>query len=420
MSRNVLERNEITKRIPAFAETPAPKTKSRAACIVTYSDFGANTRGRKQAAALLEAGYSVDIIIPRSHSDNRSWGLPDELNLHFVPLYKQRSRRQLMYAVRYFWFFVLTFATVTRLYFKRHYNFVQVQTLPEFLIFTAVIPRLWGAKVVLDVCDLSSELYESKFRRSSRDPVARLVRLVEKLSLMFANALLTVHEPYRQKLIERGMADQKITVLLNVADETVFKRAQNTRAATNPDCPMRLVYHGTIARRNGVDIIVQAVAHIKEIAPNLKLVLDVYGDGDAYSDVVELIDKLQVSELVRLHRGFVSIAQLPAMLAGADAGIVANRNDGFMEYTLPTKLLEYVALGIFGIVARTITIEAYFDATQVAFFEPENHRELAQRIIELAQNAALAKVKAERAYSFYDKHNWHETKQNYQRLVTSL
>lgn len=405
---------------PASYSKTASKVKTQTACLITYSDFGANTRGRKQASALMEAGYTVDCIIPRSRSDSSSWGLPADLSLHFVPIYKDRSHRQITYAVRYFLFFVLTFLIVTRLYFKQRYRYIQVATLPEFLVFTTLIPRLLGAKVVLDVCDLSSELYESKFQRPATDPLARLVRLVEKLSLNFANALLTVHEPYRQKLLERGLADRKITILLNVADETVFKRPQDLAEVVTPNQALRLVYHGTLARRNGVDLIIRALAEVKATAPTTHFKLDIYGDGDNYQEVVELINELGVTEMVNLQRGFVPVAQLPSLLAGANAGLVANRCDGFMEYTLPTKLLEYVALGIFSIVPRTITIEAYFDDTQVAFFEPEDYHGLAQRLIELAHNPRLAIEKARYAYAFYDSYNWSNTKACYQGLIAGL
>lgn len=411
--------NQTTEKRAATAVTA--RSQAPAACIITYSDFGANTRGRKQAEALMSAGFTVDCIIPRSLSDSRTWGLPPELNLEFMPIYKKRSKKQAMYAVRYFLFFVLTLLAVTRLHFKRRYTYIQVATLPEFMVFTALIPRLLGVKVVLDVCDLSSELYESKFRREATHPIARLVRLVEKMSLLFASELITVHEPYRQKLLERGIPDRKMTILLNVADETIFKPqpAPADEGAAGAKA-FRLVYHGTVARRNGVDLIIRALGEVKRTAPELPVVLDVYGDGDAYNEVLELIKELEVGNMVRLHRGFAPVAQLPTLLAGADAGLVANRYDGFMEYTLPTKLLEYVALGVPSIVARTVAIESYFDRTQLAFFEPEDYRELAGQIVELARNKARLSELSRQAYRFYDVHNWHNTRQRYLEMVGRL
>jgi lipopolysaccharide/colanic/teichoic acid biosynthesis glycosyltransferase len=88
-----------------------------------------------------------------------------------------------------------------------------------------------------------------------------------------------------------------------------------------------------------------------------------------------------------------------------------------MEYTLPTKLMEYVALGVPSIVARTISIETYFKSNQVVFFEPENYQELASRIIELANDREAAATRAEQAYHFYDEHNWRITKQHYLQAV---
>jgi lipopolysaccharide/colanic/teichoic acid biosynthesis glycosyltransferase/glycosyltransferase involved in cell wall biosynthesis len=389
-----------------------------AACFVTYSDFGANTRARKQAEALLSRGYTVDCLVPRTRN-SAGLVLPPGLRLYFMPVYKSRSRRQVMYAIRYFLFFVTAFATLTRLYFKKRYSYIQVATLPEFLVFTALVPRFCGVKVTLDVCDLSSELYESKFNRPRNHFTSRLVRLVEKTSLKFAGSLLTVHEPYRRKLLERGIPGHKITVLLNVADEKIFQRP-TVRQSSDRDRPLHLVYHGTIARRNGLDIIVLALAEVIKTAPDLKLVLNIYGDGDNYQEVVGLARRLEVTHLINFHRQFVPVNRLPALLSGADAGLVANRRDGFMEYTLPTKLMEYVALGVPGIAARTVCIETYFHSGQLAFFEPEDYQGLANRIIELAHDREAALARAERAYTFYAVHNWPNTRERYLRGVEAV
>lgn len=410
-----IEQQEQTAPVAA-PKMPVQRNWRRSALFVTYSDFGANSRALKQAEALLEAGYKVDVIIPKSRTDATKWQLPSGINLHFMPIYKQRSKRRIMYAFRYLGFFLFAFFAVSWMQLKNQYRYVQASTLPEFLVFTALVPRLMGTKVILDVCDLSSELYESKFKQPETAPISRLVRFVERLCFWFATDLITVHEPYRQKLLSRGVKDSKMTILMNVADETVFRWQADDEPPA--DEPFRLVYHGTVARRNGVDLIIQALAEVRKTDPALRVALDVYGDGDDYDAVVKMINELQVSDMVRLHRGFAPVNDLPRLLKGAQLGMVANRIDGFMEYTLPVKLLEYIALGIPAVVPRTNAIECHFDEAQVAYFTPEDVKGMAEQIVRLARQPQAAREMARAAYRFYDEHNWANSRRRYLGLVT--
>jgi lipopolysaccharide/colanic/teichoic acid biosynthesis glycosyltransferase len=118
-----------------------------------------------------------------------------------------------------------------------------------------------------------------------------------------------------------------------------------------------------------------------------------------------------------LHKGFAPVTSLPTLLRGAHLGVVANREDGFMEYTLPTKLMEYVAMGIPSVVPRTNAIIGYFDDKQVGFFTPGEPKGLAEQIVRLASNPVLAQQMADAAYKFYDEHNWAATRRRFVNLA---
>ena len=88
---------------------------------------------------------------------------------------------------------------------------------------------------------------------------------------------------------------------------------------------------------------------------------------------------------------------------------------------LPTKLLEYVTMGIPCIVPRTGTIGRYFDEDMVRFFTAENPDSLAEAIVELyrdpAQRIRLAQQATER---FGKTYRWSEHKKVYVQLVERL
>ena len=74
---------------------------------------------------------------------------------------------------------------------------------------------------------------------------------------------------------------------------------------------------------------------------------------------------------------------LSEVIRSADLGVIPVLNDNFTRYMLPTKLLEYVFLGIPSITSRTTTIESYFDETMVRFVEAGNVESLVEALCDL-------------------------------------
>jgi glycosyltransferase involved in cell wall biosynthesis len=112
--------------------------------------------------------------------------------------------------------------------------------------------------------------------------------------------------------------------------------------------------------------------------------------------------------------------RLPALIASADLALVPYRCDVFTGGILPTKLMEYAAMGIPALVARTPVISAYFDETMVEFFTPENIQELVARIRSLYHNRARLDELARNICKFNQRHNWASQKTEYVDLVRRL
>ena len=83
-------------------------------------------------------------------------------------------------------------------------------------------------------------------------------------------------------------------------------------------------------------------------------------------------------------------------------------------------MMEYAALGIPIIAAKTTTISAYFDSDMVSFFQPGNSEDLSAKIIELYKNPQLRTNLIEKSNKFNEEYSWDKVAADYVQLVTRL
>jgi glycosyltransferase involved in cell wall biosynthesis len=111
------------------------------------------------------------------------------------------------------------------------------------------------------------------------------------------------------------------------------------------------------------------------------------------------------------------VEDIAQMIQGASVGIVPNRRDLATEYMLPVKLLEYAHLGIPVICPKLLTIQYYFRADQVAYYEPGNVDELADCLCRLYADAGERAELAKKAGEFAKAFSWETLKERLFQVV---
>lgn len=356
-------------------------------CMVVDNVYP-DVRVERETNALLERGYQVDIICLHSP------GMPRTERIGRLTIRRVRiSRRRGASAFRQLWeyasFLAWATALVTLRQLRARYDVVQVHNVPDFLVFSAILPKLQGAAVILDLHDLMPEFFASRFGGDLNSPLARAVRLQERFATAFADQVITVTELWRSQLGRRGVPATKVHVVMNVPDDEAFPIREPIVRRT--DGPLTVVYHGTVTHRYGIDVLLTAFAVARHRVP---IRLLIHGRGEYMVEAQELADRLGITDQVRFSTGFLSTAEMATLVSDGDIGVVPNRNDLFTDGILPTKLMEYAAFGIPTIVSRSSAVETYFSDDMVRFVEPANVDDLAEAIVELAadpdRRAALA------------------------------
>lgn len=384
--------------------------------VLNYYPFS-EVRVRREAEALLEAGHSVDVIC-RRHSSEPKRETTGALTVHRLTV-GEKSWGVFSQLVEYLSFTLLAFFRVTALHLKDRFDVVEAHNLPDFLVFSAIVPRLTGSRVFLNIHDLMPEFYCSRFKRSMNSLPARILKVMEYLSCGFAHHVITVTDLWRETLIQRGVPAAKCFVVMNLADPAYFRRGKPAAAGSKPASSeadaFRLIYHGTIAHRYGVDLLLQALQNVKKEIPNVSL--RIHGRGEYVGTIRTMIDDLGLSGNVQLTTEFLAPDELSDLLQSAQVGIVPYRSDIFTDGILPTKLLEYVALGVPAIAARTQVITHYFGEDSVEYFQPGDVKDLSMRILALSRDPERRKLLASKSARFNDRYSWGAQKANYVRLV---
>lgn len=394
-------------------EAPAPRH-----CMVVHAYYPlGETRVEREARALAQSGYAVDVICLRDAGEAaREQDGP--IAIYRLPVGRHKGRGVVIQLLEYLAFLMLAMWRLTRLHLRAPYRVVQVHNLPDFLVFAALPVKLLGARVILDIHDLMPEFYAARFGTDLTSLPVRLVNLQERLSCRFADHVITVSEHWRHVLIGRGVAPDKCSVVMNVADHRIFYPPAEARPLLHDPAGLRLIYHGSLARHYGLDLAIRAVGRVRDAIPGIHLTL--LGDGDFVDELRRLIVELDLSAHVSLLNQMRPAEELPAIIATADLGIAPYRNDTFTDGLLPTKLMEYAALGMAAVAARTTAIERTFGGTMAAFFEPGDVDSLAAVLREL--HACPERIAALRAGSalFNERYNWPRIGAAYVAVVDRL
>jgi glycosyltransferase involved in cell wall biosynthesis len=383
-------------------------------CVIRQFYVPDDPRVRREINALMNAGHSVDVIcLRRPHEPARQ--RDGKLTIHRLPMDHRRGGIG-RYLFEYLGFSLLAALYLARLDRRRRFDLVQVHTVPDWLVFAAIGPRLRGVPVLLDLHECMPEFFASKFGTDLTHPGVRLLGFLERTSIRFASVAITCTEQMREAFISRGAPPDRITVVMNSTEESIFdprrfppRDRQNGRFS--------LVAHGTLEERYGIDTVIRAMQRLRGRIPDLAL--EVYGDGSHSEDLRRMVDDFGLQEEVRFH-GFVPIDELLAAIADADAGVVAMKQDAFRDLTHCNKMFDLITMRRPVICSRTRAVMAYFPSGSLQYFDAGDDRDLARAIEELYNHPDQSRQLVCSASVNNEPYRWPHQSRRYLAVVNSL
>ena len=394
-------------------------------CIVRFFPYPQESHVRRDATTLLEAGYEVDVIAARA-AGQASPEVVDGVNVYRLPVSPERGST-LMYLSRYVLFTFLSFFLLGWLQIRRRYHAVEVDTMPDFLVFAAFVPKLAGAKVVLYLFEAMPELFMARKDLPEDSRIIKVLKAFERWAVQFADHVITVNEVHRALVTGRCPAEGKVSVILNVPDDELLSAARPEGSEVVGDDVegegavrdgFLLVHHGTLARRYGVQTAIDALAVLQHKIEGVRL--RVIGEGDYLEELKDRVRMHRLEDKVEFI-GWVPFEKLVELVIEADIGLVPFIQDVYTELMLPNKLFEYIGLGLPVVAARTRAVRETYDETCVAFFNPDDSADCARAILELHGDPSGREEMVKKARQVFEaNHRWGIMKKHYTDIYSNI
>lgn len=408
----------LPREVAAFCADKVPERNPRKplrVCMLTYSPYEYDNRVRRYAESLAKRGDEVEVL-----SVSLGDGGPRHTVLEGVNITHLVGKTQLRGStVAYIWqvtcFALAAFAVISKRTFSRRYDVIHVHNMPDAIVFSALLARLRGAKLILDLHDLVPELFTDKKTGWSVKPIGLALRWEEKISALFVHHVIVSNHLWLDTIEARSARKEKCSVFVNNVDSRIFYPRARTRAVG--DERRIILFHGSLSRHQGVDLVIRALPGVLAQVP--KVELHVYGDGSEKENLRLLAKELGVENQVLLKNS-VLLHEIPQIVADADLGVVAKRADSFGNLAYSTKILEFMSQGVPVVLSKTKIDQYYFDDTVARFFTSGDVPELTDAMIAVLSNSELSSSLKQNATKLVARSNWDTRRAAYHALVDAL
>jgi glycosyltransferase involved in cell wall biosynthesis len=373
--------------------------------VLLFSHYPSDPRPRRAAEALAQEGANVEVFCLQQDGEPKQ-EVFNGVKIRRIPI-KRRRGGKFAYVFQYASFILATFCFMAFRSLTRRYSLVHVHNMPDILVFSALIPKLLGSKIILDLHDPMPELMMTIFGLKSESRAVRILKTLEKLSIGFSNAVLTVNLHCKKIFGARSGPAEKIQVVMNAPDEGIFEyRAASPSAPGTSDSgkPFIIMYHGSLVERHGLDLAVQAMESLKVAIPRAEL--RVYGNDTPYlRKVMETVREHGLEDRVKFL-GEKNLNQVAQAIDECDVGIIPNRRSIFTELNTPTRIFEYLSRAKPVIAPSAPGIQDYFNADALVFFKLGDAADLTEKIQYVFSNRQEVNEIVHRGQDVLRAHNW--------------
>lgn len=283
---------------------------------------------------------------------------------------------------------------------------IMIATSPQFFCGWAGIisGRLRNVPLLLEIRDIWPESIIA-VGAIKNVTIIRFIEWWEKKMYRTARHIIAVGEGYKQQLLEKGVSPQRISVVMNGVDKSIFfPRHADTKLKSQLGITDKFVcsYVGTIGLAGGLEVVLRAALILDEMKRD-DIVFLLVGSGAMREELEAEQERLGLSNVI--FTGRLEKSAMPAILSISDAVLVHLTKTDLFLTVMPSKIFEAAGMarpiicGVAGYAAELVE-----EASGGICIEPENPEQLVDAINFLVDHPDQGKKMGESGYKFITEH----------------
>jgi len=335
--------------------------------LVENSDYPEDTRVRREAETLQQAGYQVAVIAPRLKIS------PYHEIINGVSVYRFSillEGNNLLGFISEFAYATLAMLFVSfRVWWSHGFDIIHAANPPDTFFIIGGFYKFFGKKFIFDQHDLAPETYLSRFAHARPNLIYRGLRFFEWCSYRTANRVIVTNESYRKMAVTRGKKQPDhvfivrngpvISVKSQPADKELAKRA-----------PYIICYIGVIAPQDGVDYWLHAIYELVYTLNRRDFLAVIIGDGDSLPELKQLAKELNIEPYVWFSGWVSDEDELLRYISTAHICVHPDPLNPLNQWSTTMKMMDYMAAG--KPVVSFDLLEARYSAQSAALYAQPN------------------------------------------------
>jgi colanic acid biosynthesis glycosyl transferase WcaI len=292
----------------------------------------------------------------------------DGIVVNRVPLYPSHDRSAVRRIMNYVSFGFSSLIYIT--FFTRRVNVIYAYHPPLTVGFVAAIYKLIRrTPMVLDVQDLWPDTLRATGMINNKH-VLSIIGKFAQMTYRISDRVIVLSEGFSNRLVNRGIAKDKIEIIKNWADEEKLNLTTDFKCYTSEDEGyFNILFAGNIGAAQAIGTVLEAADILAKQNSSVRFIL--LGRGLELEKLKSVAKLQKINNVIFLPA--VEMEQVGEFLRAADALLVHLRDDELFEITIPSKIQAYMAIGKPILVAvKGDAAKLVNDAKCGVIAEPEN------------------------------------------------